>query len=169
MPASVLGIRTTFATPSELNRRICLALTSSKGSPRRMNSRSSPLGFGGSVKTATRDAIPPCTRSAACNAPAGPESADITMISATPTGSLTDERPSCGSQKWRPNGGNSNDARCNRCDDDRPDETEACLRAAFGAGRRAVTTAVLRAGRSALLQTTAPGAAALGLWQPEKP
>ena len=48
--------------------------------PRRMNSWSSQLG--GSEKTATRDAIPFCTRSAASRAPAPPESSDTTIMSA---------------------------------------------------------------------------------------
>jgi hypothetical protein len=52
-----------------------------------MNSKSSPLG--GSVKTATHFAIPLCTRSAACSAPAPPETSDMTMISAGATGSST--------------------------------------------------------------------------------
>src|SRR5258707_15588092 len=52
-----------------------------------MNSWSSPLG--GSVKTATRVAMPLCTRSAASSAPAPPESSDTTMMSAGATGSLT--------------------------------------------------------------------------------
>ena len=52
-----------------------------------MNSWSSPLG--GSVKTATRVAIPLCTRSAASSAPAPPEVSDTTMMSAGTTGSLT--------------------------------------------------------------------------------
>ena len=52
-----------------------------------MNSWSSPLG--GSGKTATRVAMPPCTRSAASSAPAPPEASDTTMMSAGATGSLT--------------------------------------------------------------------------------
>ena len=51
-----------------------------------MNSWSSPLG--GSAKTATRVAMPLCTRSAASSAPAPPESSDTTMMSAGATGSL---------------------------------------------------------------------------------
>src|SRR6516164_7182322 len=54
---------------------------------RRMNSWSSPLG--GSVKTATRVAMPLCTRSAASSAPAPAEPSDTTMMSAGATGSLT--------------------------------------------------------------------------------
>ena len=52
-----------------------------------MNSLSSALG--GSVKTATRVAMPLCTRSVASSAPAPPESSDRTMISADATSSLT--------------------------------------------------------------------------------
>ncbi len=52
-----------------------------------MNSWSSPLG--GSVKTATRVAMPLCTRSAASSAPAPPESGDTTIASAGATGSVT--------------------------------------------------------------------------------
>src|SRR5215831_13564923 len=52
-----------------------------------MNSWSSPLR--GSVKTATRVAMPLCTRSAASSAPAPPEPSDTTMMSAGATGSLT--------------------------------------------------------------------------------
>jgi hypothetical protein len=82
----------TSVTPSHPSCRICLAAKSSYGSPRRMNSKSSPLG--GSVKTATRVAMPLCTRSAACSAPAPPESGDIAMMSAGATGSsMTSTRP----------------------------------------------------------------------------
>ena len=52
-----------------------------------MNSWSSPLG--GSVKTATRVAMPLCTRSAASSAPAPAESSDTTMKSEGAIGSLT--------------------------------------------------------------------------------
>ena len=52
-----------------------------------MNSWSSPLG--GPAKTATRVAMPLCTRSAASSAPAPPEPSDTTMMSAGATGSLT--------------------------------------------------------------------------------
>ena len=52
-----------------------------------MNSWSSPLG--GSAKTATRFAMPLCTRSAASSAPAPAEFDDMTMMSAGATGSLT--------------------------------------------------------------------------------
>src|SRR5262245_485000 len=52
-----------------------------------MNSWSPPLG--GSAKTATRMAIPLCTRSAASRAPAPAELADMTMMSAGAIGSLT--------------------------------------------------------------------------------
>ena len=56
-----------------------------------MNSWSSPLG--GSVKTATRVAKPPCTRSAASSAPAPPEARDKTITSAGAIGSLTNAHP----------------------------------------------------------------------------
>ena len=77
------------------------------GEPRRMNSKSSPLG--GSIKTATRVEMPLRTRSAASSAPAPPDSSDKTMMSAGRDRFVYDKRPSCGSQNRLPWGANCND------------------------------------------------------------
>jgi hypothetical protein len=56
VPTSVLSICMTSVTPSQLNCRICLAPASSYGSPRRTNSRSSPLGGVAKNRNPRRDA-----------------------------------------------------------------------------------------------------------------
>jgi hypothetical protein len=78
-----------------------------------MNSWSCPLG--GSAKTATRVAMPLCTRSAASSAQRahGPSRYDNKLRGRDRL--VDDERPSCGSQSRLPNGGNSNDGRRGQC------------------------------------------------------
>jgi hypothetical protein len=116
VPTSVLSICMTSVTPSQLNCRICLAPASSYRSPRRTNSRSSPLGGVAKNRNPRRDAALHEVRRFERPRAAGIERYDNNVGELNRP--VNDERPSCGSQNWLPNRGNCNDCCRGQCDHD---------------------------------------------------